>query len=86
MHTNCRYELATLGLKIMVLIIFTIIVMLSSHAIGSLQCDVSSRTTPMTGKLAAIQGLKAGGNDGDDQALLDRVQDEKRADEKRKWR
>ena len=63
----------------MVLIFFTIIVMLSSHAIGSLQCDEPSRTTPLAGRLAAIQGLKAGGNDGDDQALFDRVDDKQRA-------
>ena len=68
----------------LVLVIFIITVMWTSHAIGSLECDVSrmsSRDTPMTGKQlavhTAIQGHKSGIDGGDDQrTLLDDVKDE----------
>ena len=42
----------------MVLILFTLIIMLSSHTIGTLQCEEPSRTTPLAGKVTAIHTLK----------------------------
>ena len=70
------YELAQLCLKIRVLMVFTIIIILSSHTIGTLQCEDHSPRTPLAGKVTAIHGLK-----GDHHDLLDRSHHEESVEE-----
>ena len=58
MHTNRRYELASLGLKVLVLLATMITIIGMAYSMGNLECALSrmsSNDTSTKGKQAAVQ-------------------------------
>ena len=55
MHTNRRYELASLGLKVLVLLVTMATIMGISYSMGNLEYTLSKVSPTTKGKLAAVK-------------------------------
>ena len=81
MHTNRRYELTSLGLKVLVLLVTMATIMGILYAMGNLECTLSKVSPTTKGKLAAVKSALLVQKSGIDGSWNNSIQEKKGEDQ-----